>query len=375
MKSGADTFGPAGKNESLEGLRAVAIGLVLLYHAGAPGAASGWLGVDLFFVLSGFLITTLLLREHGRTGRIALGDFWYRRCLRLLPAYCGYALVLTFLILGADPQDIRFVAGYTPVDLVVAIWTFTINYVSGEDVWQREYLVRHLWSLALEWQFYLLFPLVLVVVLRWRWWAVPILLPLLVLILDAVFEFPGPQRWTITGRGIALMLGSAAAFYLHHFRDALLPWFTRMHWPAILVIAAAYAFLEISARGEVAGSMLVMAAFWAAASVIVANFWYAPDIFGRRLLSLSPLVFIGKISYGMYLWHMLSWEFVWEGIPPEIFADLGRSMAYGIKLGIYAGLTVVMAILSFHGIERPFLSMNRKFRSQAEARLASGVGR
>src|SRR5205085_2211723 len=94
------------RNDSLDGLRALAVLAVMLVHVGAPGFPLGWFGVDLFFVLSGFLITTLLERELARTGGVDLNKFWTRRFLRLMPAYWLYAGAITILMLAGPAQNL-----------------------------------------------------------------------------------------------------------------------------------------------------------------------------------------------------------------------------------------------------------------------------
>jgi peptidoglycan/LPS O-acetylase OafA/YrhL len=145
---------PLGYKPALDGSRAVAILAVLLFHGGAPGFGWGYIGVDLFFVLSGYLITSILLVEHAKVGRISLLDFYRRRALRLFPALA--ALCLTFLVYAAvaldDPtQGIREV-------LIVALYAG--NWIRAFSLGQPQYL-GHTWSLAIEEQLYLVWPLLI----------------------------------------------------------------------------------------------------------------------------------------------------------------------------------------------------------------------
>ena len=147
---------------ALDGLRGLAVVAVVIFHAGH--LRGGYLGVDLFFVLSGFLITSLLLREHTTTGRIGLIGFWARRARRLLPALAVMLLgVALFAATIATPREIETLRG--------DVWA-TIGYVanwraitSGHDYWalfRSPSPLEHTWSLAIEEQFYLLWPLVIV---------------------------------------------------------------------------------------------------------------------------------------------------------------------------------------------------------------------
>src|SRR5690554_4146704 len=155
---------------ALDGLRAFAVAGVLCYHGGLAWAQGGFLGVDLFFVLSGFLITTLLLREHEDRGAIALGAFWIRRARRLLPAL-GLLIVLVILyaLFVAAPDELRTIRGDALATLgYVANWRFIATDDSYFALFQAPSPLRHVWSLAIEEQFYLLWPLIVYGVLRWR---------------------------------------------------------------------------------------------------------------------------------------------------------------------------------------------------------------
>ena len=112
------------RRSSLDGLRAVAVLGVMGYHAGFPGLILGWIGVQIFFVLSGFLITTLLISEHRKQGRISLPRFWGRRFLRLMPIYWLYIGSLTAAILWFDRSEAQTYGGWTPSQYVFSLWTY-----------------------------------------------------------------------------------------------------------------------------------------------------------------------------------------------------------------------------------------------------------
>jgi peptidoglycan/LPS O-acetylase OafA/YrhL len=142
---------------ALDGLRGVAVLAVVLYHAGVPHVAGGHLGVTVFFTLSGFLITSLLLLERERTGRISLRSFWGRRARRLVPALLlCFPLVAAVVALSSQPAR---------SGLVVANWRFVLAHQSYTDLFALPSPFQHFWSLAVEEQYYLLFPLVAAVVL------------------------------------------------------------------------------------------------------------------------------------------------------------------------------------------------------------------
>src|SRR5215207_10317300 len=151
----------------LDGIRAVAVIAVLCYHANSPWALGGFLGVETFFVLSGFLITSLLLVEWQQTGRIDLRNFWLRRARRLLPAVWLLLLILpvlaTFFARDALPrlkEDIPAALFY------ITNWVYIVREVPYFEAFGRPPLLQQLWSLAVEEQFYLLWPLILLFLLR-----------------------------------------------------------------------------------------------------------------------------------------------------------------------------------------------------------------
>ena len=143
---------------SLDGLRGLAVLVVVGVHARVPGTELGFLGVDLFFVLSGFLITTLLAREVDRTGRINLPRFWGRRFLRLGPAYGLYVGALSVAFLAGVGWQ-RPWGGWTPPGYLGSLWGYYSNYLPAGGIWEHQWLSMHLWSLAVEEQYYLIWPL------------------------------------------------------------------------------------------------------------------------------------------------------------------------------------------------------------------------
>ena len=153
----------------LDGLRAIAVGMVVLYHAGVAWLPGGFLGVEVFFVISGYLITALLLAERRQLGRIALGTFWFRRARRLFPALSLLLVaVLTFVVLWL-PGEVARVRGDALAALgYVTNWYYIFRQLSYFEAVGRPSPLQHLWSLAIEEQFYLLWPPLLILLLpRW----------------------------------------------------------------------------------------------------------------------------------------------------------------------------------------------------------------
>jgi len=153
---------------ALDGLRAFAVAAVIAYHFGAGWAPGGFLGVDAFFVLSGFLITSLLLTEWGRNGRISLPGFWARRARRLLPALLvvlGAIALYAAVLAPASQLDTLRGDGISSL-FYFANWHFVLSGQSYFDLFSLPSPMRHLWSLAIEEQFYLVWPLVVLACLR-----------------------------------------------------------------------------------------------------------------------------------------------------------------------------------------------------------------
>ena len=154
---------------SLDGLRCLALVGVLAVHCGFPGSDLGWLGVDLFFVLSGFLITALLIEEFRKTGSIHLGKFWGRRLLRLMPAYWLYVGGICAAMFGFRWGSLHDYGWWTPRTFAASLFFYFTNFKPKGVVWgQHETLTLHLWSLSVEEQFYFTWPILCLALLRRR---------------------------------------------------------------------------------------------------------------------------------------------------------------------------------------------------------------
>lgn len=362
----------------LDGLRALAVWSVMLLHAGAPLFEGGWIGVDVFFVLSGFLITTLLRREAARRGRIGVGAFLYRRALRLLPAYLLYIAAITALFLWSEARDpsfrsLRWSAG----EYLASLWTYTQNYTFKEVGWTYHKLTTHLWSLSVEQQFYVVLPLVLIAGLRLAGARGPT--PALLLLL-AVFVWissarllPGPPDFVLYTRGISLIAGCLAAslaFDLKDRLDAAPGRVGALHRAAIVAAAAAAAVVFWqSATGGEEGTSVALYALWAASAVAVAGWWYGWSGTLSGVLTLRPLAFTGMISYGIYLYHKLAWHLTFVTFLPDPITG-ARVPDYGLKLAVYGALSYAMAWASFVWLERPFLRMKAAARRTDRAQLS-----
>lgn len=361
-----------GHVDSLDGLRAVAVTAVLLFHAGVPLAKVGWLGVDLFFVLSGFLITTLLRREARARGRVDLPRFWGRRFLRLMPAYWLYAGLLTYLMFGARWGWTAAHAGWTPALYAAALWGYLVNLAPLGGIWEHQDLAIHLWSLAVEGQYYFAWPVVVAALAGTPW------------LRRAAWGLVGlilVRRWFagdfgvvvyLGTRGIGLMLGSAAALTLNPDDGgggggAARRWLDApaARWGVVaavaLLVAAATALERAGRVDEVTLYRWLVPAACPLFAALVAMLWRGPRDFLARALAWRPLAYLGTISYGVYLDHQLARRLTW-GVLLAGVESWPRGPRYGLRLAAYLALSVAAAAASYHLLERPFLRLKERLR-------------
>ena len=350
-----------GRIPSLDGLRALSIGLVILSHFGSavpnrsPRAltlfsAAGEIGVGVFFVISGFLITWLLTQEIARTGQIDLRGFYVRRAYRIWPAY--YALVLVVVLL--DWRGLVAVTGHDVAAASLFVW----NYVSPTgDAWW----LGHSWSLSMEEQFYLLWPLCmrLASARTCRRIAVAIILLSPALRVATYLLLPEGGR-----AGVTSMLHTRADVLM---AGCLLALMAVDGSGRALLRRAFHLRLHIAAGALLAASPLLRVAFpvryvlpfgysieAVATVMLLAWFVYEPRTQLARLLDTRLLRHVGVTSFSLYLWQQV---FVHEvpGLP-------------GVPWAVRLVLIVACAELSYHGIELPFLRMRRR-RTAAPAAL------
>lgn len=358
----------------VDGLRAVAVVAVVLYHADVVWLPAGFLGVDVFFVISGYLIASLLLSEHAATGTVAVGDFWRRRARRLLPGLFAVLAGTTIASLTIARDAAGRLAGDLPANLLyVGNWW---QIVRGESYFEsigRPPLLRHLWSLAVEEQFYVAVPVVVGAVLARRaprrTLAVGALaLALLSALWMAVLWSPVDASRVYFGtdtRATPLLLGVALAAW---WRPGRLSAGVRPGARAVLDLAgaAALAALVVVAAtadefgpGLYRGGFLLVAALAAVAVAVAAH---PASRFGAAL-GRRPLVWLGRRSYAIYLWH---WPVV-VLTRPGIDIELHGAPLLALRLLI----TLLLADLSYGFVEQPF----RDGRAQQAFRARPTGGR
>ena len=310
----------SGNNEyraDIDGLRAIAIVTVVAFHVGIPGFSGGFIGVDIFFVISGFLITKLLCHELSERRTIDLLAFFARRARRLLPAFflvAAMTLLLGFLLLSPVGEQQRLADSARASAFYVSNMHFAA--VGGgyfDDLSDLEPLL-HTWSLAVEEQFYLIWPLLLLgaafMARRWQFALTTIVVGLLtiVILLSFSYNWWAAQSdgrtariafFALSSRAWELGIGAILAVTLPRFKGS-------NTWLAVTFAGAGMLAVEVSVTAfetgiPFPGVMALLPCLGAAA--IIAGGTLAPNIPTTRLLASRPLVTIGLLSYSWYLWH------------------------------------------------------------------------
>jgi peptidoglycan/LPS O-acetylase OafA/YrhL len=366
---------------ALDGIRAVAVIAVLFFHAGVGWFGGGMLGVDMFFALSGFLITSLLVAEHRRSGTVRLGHFYERRARRLLPAlFLMLLLVAAYCAWFAEPDLLTSIRGDALSTLgYFSNWHFVLSDQSYFVHTGAPSPLLHTWSLAIEEQFYLVWPLVSLLVLRRRGPRALALVAALGVVASIALT------WSLVAVGESttrLYYGSdtrAQAVMVGAFLGALGPvsgWVRgRSGWPdrptgrwtiaALGLLGAAGCVWAIhTVAGDNAllyhGGFALMAAATGAVIVAVAA---QPRSVLARVLSWSPLGYVGRISYGLYLYH-------W---PIFLMLDNGHTGLLGWRLLVVRlAATLVVSVASYHLVEQPV--RQRRFLRTWHAAVAVPVG-
>jgi peptidoglycan/LPS O-acetylase OafA/YrhL len=340
----------------LDGLRGFCVLIVLLGHSGLPYPMSGGAGVDLFFVLSGFLITRILHAERQRTGGIHFGNFYARRFLRLAPC-----LVLVCVFALAE-------AAIRGRELPLAQVGWSLSYLAN---WGRALFgvdltpLSHTWSLAIEEQFYLIWPLVILGIdARFRSPAAKA-----VLLLTLAFGLAG-YRCAMVGHYSAtriymgldthmdgLVLGAALSYGALAMKSGLSERWSRLLGRVLAPAAMLGVFLLMGLitwsnpwMGRIGFSLIACAG-----AVLIADLVLGRHSRVAPLLGGLPIRFLGKISYGTYLWHYPLYH-----TADELFAGLPMAAMVAVKLV----LSIAVATVSYYGLELPILGWKRRFESR-----------
>jgi peptidoglycan/LPS O-acetylase OafA/YrhL len=363
---------------ALDGLRGIALLLVVVYHFAPDVLPAGFLGVDVFFVLSGFLIASLALGEHDRHATVSTAGFYARRARRLLPA--AVVAIVSIVVLSAvlQPEAARGqVRGEGVASLLyVSNWWQMAHGGSYQAAFGAESPLSHFWSLSVEEQFYVVFPLLLLglIALVRRRGGSTRTLALLTLVLSSVGAV-GSAVWmnllydpTVDPSSVYLATGTRAQALLLGVAGACVWWLWSDHLSGVLttrtlVVAAsaAFAFLVWAAvESDFRSGWLYRFGFFVvglAALLVVLSIGTSRTLLARAF-EFPVLVTAGLLSYSIYLWH-------W---PVRVFVTTARTSLDGWALfAVRCALTLTAALLSFFLVERPFRTATRRPRIAAFA--------
>lgn len=351
----------------IDGLRAVAVLSVVLYHVGLPLFPGGFVGVDIFFVISGFLIINQI-RTGIASGRFSFADFWARRVVRILPPY----LLVVAASVVAAPFILVFADEYRQFGTEVAYSGAMVSnflYLGQEGYFnpaRDTKVLLHLWSLAVEEQFYLLAPIIMVLI-----WKLPTKLRKILIAALLAMSFAGCIYWTSLGgdrnygfylaplRAWEFIIGGLVASLASHVER--LPSGIRRSLPiaglALIVFSVAMFTTEIPFPSYNA-ALPVFGAVLAIAGCIS-----APEVAAARVLSIRPIVFIGLVSYAWYLWH-------WPLLTLFRIFDFGtRNLTASLAM---AATSFVLAVGTYLLIEKP-LAVWRRTRTLGWRPVAAGI--
>ena len=362
----------------VEGLRGIAVALVVLFHAGVPHMAGGFVGVDVFFVISGFLITGLLLREYERNGRVSFRGFYARRARRIIPpaavAIVATSIAVWFLmpLLSVFRQALDLLAAA----MNIANWRFIAagkDYLAGAS---DDSVATHFWSLSIEEQFYFVWPLLLVglavLAKRMRWsmrmvvgWGIAVVTAaslfgsLLFTASDPTLSYMAThtRAWQFGVGALVAVVGPLLTGLMTKLGVQMAMWV--LGWAglsAVLVTTVAYdhttPYPGVAALVPTVGAAAIIVAGQVAASSRPAVGWF---------LSVRPLRWLGKVSYGWYLWH-------WPAL--VLFKSYTHNNSWPTLVGVTMG-ALLLAWISTSLLERPIMS-SKELKRNLQASLSVG---
>ena len=351
---------------ALDGLRALSILLVMGFHQLGPATGwlgqklSGWAGVDLFFIISGFLISSILLKERDRDGTFSLKNFYVRRWLRICPAYYLFLAFMFGFMLWRGQHDYSAFA-------IAGLYLTNIDMSAAWGLLPPRSGLIHTWSLSVEEQFYLLWPAALLLV---KDRALKVSLGIIAAVYCwRLYLITAGVSWMRISVGLdtkldSLMLGVLAALLwrMPRVQSALKKFFANpiAQWGSAGVVVTALAFLGHPSLTEQAEQMM----FWALkmpvtlvamTGLLLAILANPTSAFGK-FLSTRPMVFVGRLSYSLYLWHII------VNFPETnaIFESVCHHRKYVVEFSKYA-VCFAIACGSYYLVEQPFLKLKSRF--------------
>lgn len=335
---------------SLDGFRAIAVMLVILTHANFYLGKNGKIGVSMFFTLSGFLITTLLLEEYKKNNRVSFIGFYIRRTMRLFPAlYTLLAFVMVYILFFKTQTDQHIIFK----ELLSA--AFYVNNISWYWGWgNNALLLGHTWSLAVEEQFYLIWPWILVISMKLRS-LLPLQYGLIFFILISWFFKANGIYPNIVGSLIeeSIFIGCLGALLRWNHLIPKIPSFVSISsFLCILIVGV----LEINLPFNFFNPCAILSII-----IIIGIINNSEGAILNRFLSNKTMVFLGKISYSLYLWHVVIFRlFKWHSTLPQHLSFIAKFV-----------FTFIMAIGSWFLIEKKGTLLGRKWSGRLEKKQIS----
>jgi len=342
----------------LDGLRGAAILGVMIFHSGASFFKGGFIGVDIFFVLSGFLITTLLIQEFDASGSVSLKNFYMRRVLRLGPALVAFLIVfclVSFAVLSQENAQRNY------VDAIISL-AYLTNWARAFSIHPPDFL-GHTWSLSIEEQFYIVWPIILLTMLRvskkrHHVVVVAVAIALLSWIFRVYLSMNAapPERLYngLDTRADTLMVGCTLGILLS---SGLVSEKAKKILQKLLVVIAPFSVAFLLAFSMFSDSsdpqryyywgFIVVALLTAA---LILDVLMNSQSIVKKFLAMRWLVWVGSISYGLYLWHYP----IYRTMSALGFHDLDI-----ITIGSL--VTFIVAALSYYLMERPLLKLKKRF--------------
>lgn len=361
MKTNSLSYRP-----EIDGLRAFAVIPVILFHFGLNWIPGGYIGVDIFFVISGFLITSILIKDYDQ-GIFSFSNFWLRRIRRILPV-----LVIVVLVTIAISKFLLYAPDiyYLGEQGIASLLSFAniSQWLTAGNYWgyaAENSPLLHTWSLSVEEQFYLVFPLFIFITLKYfRSWLAPLVLVFSVLSAllfiygskthpDATFYLLPTRAWELgVGAFLAISVYKNPGFFQSKKRSTL----QLLSLSGLIVVGLSYFFID---GHDGISPFLILPVI--GAGIIIA--FSSNNTFVNKVLSFPAVVYVGKISYSLYLWH-------WPVLVLSRNLSLKTQTQYSIFLEL--GLILILSIISYHLIEKP-TRKNKKTVPIVLAVLVAGV--
>ena len=348
----------------IDGVRAIAILPVIIYHLNAKWLPGGYLGVDIFFVLSGYLITTLLILEYEKTQKVNLAGFWSRRIRRLMPALFLVLLTIAlyFALFASSFDRIGLRSDLTSALFYVANWGFIVEGQSYFTDFESVSYVRHTWSLAIEEQFYLVWPLTISLLFGFRKQKyIPILLASLIgcsIFLMGFLHQADPSRayfgtdtrvhQVLIGVSLAFLLTGGLREKVLKIGYQLIPW-------AVAGITVCFIFLDDTTSFYYRGGSVAIAL-----STVALISGLEADHPIQKIFQMKILVSVGLISYGLYLWHWPVIQIVRKEVGPV--SELRNAI-------ISVLITFAISAISYRCIEKPLRHGKQLFKWKVSPKI------